>query len=433
MKLDFTQLAKTVSPSFYPLLTNQSRYLILWGGAGSGKSVFISQKIILRVLKAIEGRYKEKFLVLRKTQPAAKRSVAAELKARLDEWGLKDLYKFNQTELVFTFAGGSQILCGGLDDSEKIKSIQGITGVWIEEATEISFDDFTQVNLRLRGITPRYKQIMISFNPIDFQHWLKKRFFDENPTPDKTTTHHSTYKDNPFDKTYNETLDSLTDANHIAVYKKGLWGQLKGLVYADYTLIKTWPERFEYHGYGLDFGYSNHPTALIECGIDGDKAYFREHIYDKGLANNVIGDRMGICLPDSSSVVVADCAEPKSIDEIYRMGYNIHPCKKGKDSINNGIQRVKQYKIHVHESSINLIKEFNAYKWAEDKNGNMLNKPVDAFNHALDAGRYILTHLVGMTTATVDFSCKDEKAERKEYLESDDYDEYEDEQLWEER
>ena len=194
MKLDFRQLAKTVSPSFYPLLTNQDRYLVLWGGAGSGKSVFISQKIILRILKAIEGGYKEKFLILRKTQPAAKRSVAAELKARLDEWGLGALYKFNATELIFKFAGGSQILCGGLDDPEKIKSIQGITGIWIEEATETSFDDFTQCNLRLRGITPRYKQIIVSFNPIDFQHWLKKRFFDENPTADETTCHHSTTK-----------------------------------------------------------------------------------------------------------------------------------------------------------------------------------------------------------------------------------------------
>ena len=430
MKLDFTQLKKTISPAFYPLLTDQKRYLVLWGGAGSGKSVFISQKIILRILKAIEGGYKEKFLVLRKTQPAAKRSVAAELKARLDEWGLQALYKFNETQLVFKFPGGSQIICMGLDDPEKIKSIQGITGVWIEEATEISFDDFTQVNLRLRGIVPRYMQIMISFNPIDFQHWIKKRFFDENPKPDETTCHHSTYLDNPFDKTYDNTLDSLTDSNHITVYKDGKWGQLKGLIYDNYELIKEWPTRFEHHGYGLDFGYSNHPTSLVEVGIRGDEAYLREHIYDKGLTNDDIAGNMAVCLSGDSNPVVADCAEPKSIEEIYRHGFNIHPCKKGKDSIVNGIQRVKQYKLHVHESSINTIKELNAYKWAEDKNGNMLNKPVDAFNHSMDAMRYILTHLVGMQTATMEITHDDPKEERKKKMNAEGYEMINDEDVW---
>ena len=430
MKLDFTQLRKTISPAFYPLLTDQSRYLVLWGGAGSGKSVFVSQKIILRILKAIESGYKEKFLILRKTQPAAKRSVAAELKARLDEWKLGSLFKFNQTELVFTFAGGSQILCGGLDDPEKIKSIQGITGVWIEEATEISFDDFTQVNLRLRGITPRYKQIIVSFNPIDFQHWLKKRFFDENPTPDQTSTHHSTYLDNPFDKTYNETLDSLTDANHITVYKDGLWGQLKGLIYPDYALIKDWPDRLQFHGRGLDFGYSNDETGLIEVGVAGDSVFARELIYKTRLTNQDICEEMiglGISPED---VISADCAEPKSIEEIYRQGFNIHPCTKGKDSVNFGIQRVKQYRLHVTEGSINLIKELNAYKWGEDKNGNQTKKPVDAYNHLLDPLRYILTHLVGMPTATVDISGRDEKEERKEILNAEDYDMMNDEVVW---
>ena len=170
----------------------------------------------------------------------------------------------------------------------------------------------------------------------------------------------------------------------------------------------------------------------MEVGVDGEDVFIREHIYSKGLTNEDICAEMSRLPIDAGACIVADCAEPKSIEEIYRQGFNVHGCKKGKDSINNGIQRVKQYKLHVHESSINTIKELNAYKWAEDKNGNMLNKPVDAFNHSMDAMRYILTHLVGMVQGTVEFSEIDLKEERKELLQGEDYDEYTDEELWEE-
>ena len=463
MKFDLTKLKKTTNESFWPLYTNKDDIIVLCGGGDSGKSWFAADKLALRTLRAAEKGYKHKILVVRKTQPAVAKSAFDLAWKSCNKLGLKPPYASRVSNpMTIRNRWDSEYIFMGMDDPEKIKSIEGVTIIWCEEATELNVKDFWQLTIRLRGQLPDYAQIMLSFNPIDEQNWVKKEFFD--PAPNRTdvtpadwpsnmtryeilvevdnfkfkqyvTIHRSTYHDNKFATARDIAVlegYKYKDANFYKVYCLGEWGVLKGLVYENWDTIKTWPERFEYHGYGLDFGYSNHPSALVECGVRGDEVYIREHIYDKGLTNDAIADKMGICLDTDSGTVVADCAEPKSIEEIYRRGFNIHPCKKGKDSINNGIQRVKQYKLHVHESSINTIKELNAYKWAEDKNGNMLNKPVDAFNHSMDAMRYILTHLVGMVKGTVEFSEIDPKEERKEYLQVEDYDEYTDEELWEE-
>jgi len=223
MELDLNNLEAVTNSSFYPLYKCKDRYLVLWGGAGSGKSYFAAEKILVRCLFGLANGIKHKFLCLRKTQPAARKSIFALFQEYISEWGLSSIVKPNRSTMEFTFPNGSQILCGGLDDPEKLKSIQGVTSVWLEEATEINAEDFTQVDLRLRGQTPSYKQIIISFNPVSETSWVKKRFFDrfkatniidpELPGTDRrktvvkvggktlevyTTLHHSTYKDNRF-------------------------------------------------------------------------------------------------------------------------------------------------------------------------------------------------------------------------------------------
>ena len=461
MKFDLTNLKEITNSTFYPLYMNRDRYIVLCGGGDSGKSWFAADKLSARTLVAARDGYKHRFLVVRKTQPAIKGSAYKLAWSSWDKFGMKPPIASkiaNPMELRNRW--GTEYSFLGMDDPEKIKSIEGITGVWLEEPTELNAKDFWQIDLRLRGPTPSYKQIILSFNPIDEQNWIKKEFFDprDNVTdvtpPDwpsnmtrkrivievegrelveYATIHRSTYHDNRFATDADIAIlegYKYKDENYYKVYCLGEWGVLRGLIYENYTLIKTWPTRFEYHGYGLDFGYSNHPTAVVECGVDGDSIYIREHIYGKGLTNQAIGANLTECGISPDSVIVGDSAEPKSIEEIYRQGFNIHPCKKGTDSIRNGIARVKQYNLHVHESSINTIKELNAYKWAEDKNGIMLNKPVDAFNHSMDAMRYILTHLVGMPTATVDISGYDPKEERKEILNAEDYDMMNDDAVW---
>ena len=428
MKLDFKNLPRLINPKFYPLLSDRHRYLVIWGGAGSGKSYSTAQKLILRILKAMDGGYVEKFLVLRKTKPAARESVFALFQEVMKAWKISGLAKINKTNMGIEFAGGSRIMCSGLDEPEKIKSIQGITSIWIEEATEFTENDFSQLNLRLRGTTPSYKQIILTFNPVDIHGWIKTHFFDENKSPEKTLCHHSVYTDNKFDTEYGDTLNDLTDKNHILIYRDGKWGELKGLVYENYKETDEWPEQdFDCHGYGLDFGYSNSPSACAELGFIRDKVYIRELLYEKGLTNDEIAARLNI---NTQSYICADSAEPKSIAELQQCGMLVIPCTKGPDSIVHGIQRVKQFKLHIHSSSINLLRELKAYKWAEDKEGKLLNKPVDAFNHLLDAVRYSLVNLKGMTQASVTFEIEDKKAERKAEMNKEDYAMVNDEAVW---
>jgi len=433
MDINLEKLEEVTNPTFFPLFMNQDRYLVLWGGAGSGKSYFCAEKTLVRILRGMENDIKHKALILRKTKPAARASVFTLFMEYIDKWGLRPIIKVFYVTMTFRFANGSEIICAGLDDPEKIKSIQGITMIWLEEPTELTIDDFTQIDLRLRGKTPTYKQILFSFNPISETNWIKQRFFDDVAgietveRTDKiirkkailklgqkrseiyTTIHHSTYRDNRFiDLEYANILENLInqDQNYYNVYNLGKWGVLRGIIYNNWQIVKAgeWPDSKHYDsfGYGLDFGYSNNPTACLAAGFIGDCCYIREMIYEKALTNPMIVRKLKAFV-DPFTVICADSAEPKSIEEIKQGQLNVWPCKKGPDSVVHGIQRVKQFKIFVHEDSVNTIKEFETYKWAEDKDGMQLNKPVDFMNHSMDAMRYIIVHLKGAILATAEF------------------------------
>lgn len=214
------QWDEKINEVYYPLLFNEDRYLVLMGGAGSGKSVFAAQKIIGRCLKE-----RHRFLIIRKVSDTLKDSVFKLIVGRLSDMGILGLCEVNKTEKTITFPNKSEILMKGLDDPEKIKSIAGITGIWVEEATELQSEDFDQLDLRLRGETPSYKQIIFSFNPISEQSWLKARFFDD--PPESCTTLVTTYEHNHFiDPEYRDILElkAKTNPNFYRVYKLGQWG-----------------------------------------------------------------------------------------------------------------------------------------------------------------------------------------------------------------
>ncbi|WP_211749917.1 PBSX family phage terminase large subunit [Paenibacillus sp. Marseille-Q4541] len=226
INIDLTELPTLTNDTFYPLYTNKDRYLVLMGGGGSGKSVFTAQKIVLRTLT----EKKHRILVLRKVAKTLRESVFMELKNAIYRWGLEKLFKIpkgTSSELHISCINGNEILFAGLDDVEKLKSISGITSVWMEEASECSPEDFRQLDIRLRGRTLHYKQMMITFNPIDINHWLKKEFFDiKKPN---ATTIHSTYKNNKFlDKEAIAVLEAFkeTDPYFYQVYALGEWGVL---------------------------------------------------------------------------------------------------------------------------------------------------------------------------------------------------------------
>jgi len=281
-----------------------------------------------------------------------------------------------------------------LDDPEKLKSFEKINYVWAEELTELTKKDYMQLNIRCRGEnTNGPNRVFGSFNPIEKPglEWLKA--LTENP-PENVDVSHSTYKDNPFlDDIYTNELEALKelDETYHKIYALGLWAIAKNIVYSNWQISpeSAWPEDLIRIGYGLDFGY-NSPTALIEIGIKGNEAYERELLYETHLTNQELIERLKTLIPNRKRLIVGDSAEPDRIQEIRLAGFNIIECDKGKDSIRLGIDRVKRYRCHLMESSVNLIDEKKTYKWKEDGDGNPLDEPVDFKNHLMDAERYLL-------------------------------------------
>jgi len=386
--INLRSLYKTMNAVYIPYLKDKARYFICYGGAGSGKSHFIAQKWLFRIVLGYMTGKKHKVLALRKTQPAVRRSVFALFQTYITRWRLNSLCKVNKQEMTITFSNGSEILCMGLDDPEKIKSIEGVTGIWVEEATEFTEEDITQLDLRLRGKTDSYKQIILSFNPISIESWIKARFFDaivQNCTILKTT-----YRDNRFlDDEYISVLENIPDEMLKQIYKEGEWGILKGLIYTNWEVVKEFPDFVKQTRYGLDFGY-NHPSALIKCGIyDRDYLFIDEIVYQRELTNPQLIETIKNEIGVPSEDVVCDCAEPDRIQEFFNAGFNAYGCKKGKDSVRFGISKVKSFKkIYITERSVNVIKEIKQYKWKEDKNGKALDEPVDFMDDAMAAIRY---------------------------------------------
>jgi phage terminase large subunit len=361
------------------------------GGAGSGKSVFAAQKILYRIMK----ERNHKFLVIRKVAKTQRNSCFQLFKDIISDWKLDKLADPAKTELIINFpAFNSQIIFLGLDDPEKLKSIAGITGIWIEESTELSWDDFKQINLRLRGITEFYKQIILTFNPIDANHWLKRVFFDTEQK--KAFVLKTTYKDNKFlDEEYKQELESLinSDTNFYRVYCQGEWGVLENIIFNNWKVEKTDPEitRNINHFYGLDFGFTSSPSAFLKIGMKENTIYIMEEFYESKLTNISLSEKIKPIA--GNNPVVCDCAEPKSIAELRGYGLNAIACKKGKDSIIHGIQWLKSKQIIIDPSCQNFINEISGYQFRKTKDGVILNEPVPLNDHLLDALRYAIEFL----------------------------------------
>jgi len=385
INIDLTALPELTNDIYYPLYKDTNRYLVLYGGAGSGKSVFAAQKTLVRLLTEKPHR----FLVVRKVAKTLRYSVFSLFQDMITQWNLTPLFKINKSDMTITCINGNQIIFAGLDDVEKLKSIAGITGIWIEEASELEQKDFQQLDLRLRGPTKYYKQIILTFNPISALHWLKKVFFDFKK--DNATIVKSTYKDNKFiDPEYVKVLEDLKnqDETYYKIYALGEWGVLGNLVYTNYVVedIPLNDESYNAIYYGLDFGY-NDPSALIKIGWKDSEIYVLDEIYERHLTNTEL---IKLCESkvDKKHLIIADSAEPDRIQEFKKAGFRIQPCTKGKDSVKFGIDWLKRRKIHIHPSCVNTIKEIQTYKYKENKDGNVLDEPVDFNDHAMAALRY---------------------------------------------
>lgn len=378
------------------------RIEVYMGGAGSGKSYGATQKIYLKALNE-----KRTVLVIRKIQRTIKHSIWALMLNHIRSSGYYDQCRINRSDFEIELPNGSIFIFKGLDDEEKIKSIDGITDIVVEEATELTEDEFTQLNLRLRALVD-YPQIYLMFNPISKKNWVYTYFFT-GEIPLNARIIKTTYKDNKFlSADYIAELERLQYRNpaYYRIYTLGEFATLDKLVFPTYT-TKIISEN-EVKGLpifiGLDFGYINDPSALVWGNIDTvkKKIYVTGEYVRKGMKNDEIAETM-IDLGIHKDKSYGDCAERKSIDEIREKGINIDPTEKGKGSIIHGIQWIQQYELIVDERCYKVIEELENYTWKKDKKtGEYINEPVDTFNHTLDAIRYGLNkYIKGIKTPKV--------------------------------
>lgn len=390
---------------YLPYLNDYSRrYNIYYGGAGSGKSVFIAQKLILKALKD-----KRKVLVVRKVGRTLKDSVFDLIIETLKKWQLYNGCKVNLSTYTVELANGSLFLFKGMDDSEKIKSITDISDIWCEEATELAEDDFTQLDLRLRAMAANL-QIYCSFNPTSKLNWVYKRFFAPEVEIDTDTTFilKTTYKDNKFlPADYVAALEAKvkTNPNYYKIYTLGEFTTLDKLVFYNWKI-----QAFDYTEIkgqlmcGLDFGFISDVSAFVASLMDEENK--RIYVFREWRGTNKTNQELAEIISTlgfSKSVIIADSAEQKSIEEIKRAGVlKIKPCTKGAGSIIYGIQKLQNYEIIIHPNCTGLIGEMNSYTWKKDKlTGEYTNTPVDFANHSIDALRYSL-QCVGVKLKALD-------------------------------
>lgn len=308
----------------------------------------------------------------------------------------------NKTTQRITLPNNSEILFTGIDDQEKLKSITGITDIWVEEATEITKEDFLQLNLRLRAKQPNL-QLFCSFNPVSKANWVYKFWFSDEAKVDKDTTFilHTTYKDNRFlPKEYVDAIESYkeTDLTYYKIYALGEFASLDKLVFTNWEIgvspyeeLHSLPSQIELLC-GLDFGFVNDITAFTSSLLDEENKtiYIFNAWGNTGMLNKQIAERI-IDTGYSKALIMADSSEPKSIEEIKECGvHRIKGAKKGKGSILAGIQKLKAYKIVISPELDGVIEEFSNYSWKKDKSGEYINEPVDEWNHYIDALRYSL-------------------------------------------
>ena len=390
--------------TYIPYLSDYShRYEIYYGGAGSGKSVFIAQKILFKALND-----KRKVLIIRKTLNSQKDSCWRLMLEQLDQWQVRQYCKVRITDYAIELPNKSVLLFKGLDDSERIKSIVGITDIWIEEATELTEEDYDQLDLRLRA-RAKDLQMFVSFNPISKVNYVYRKWFAETAeVGEDTLIVKTTYKDNRFlPDEYIRSLEKRihTNPTYYRIYALGEFCSLDKLVYNNWQVEDFEPPKDGKLVVGLDFGFTNDPTAIVASIVKGDDIYIFREFTGTGKTNQQIAEiitGMGF----AKSTIIADSAEPKSVAEIRRCGIQrIRESQKGKDSIIHGIQRLQGYNIHVHPSCENIIMELENYSWIKDKlTGEYTNRPVDMFNHSLDALRYSLQALDNHKFTAVDKS-----------------------------
>ena len=400
MNINHLKLPEVVGKGYATFWNFKGRYRVCKGSRASKKSKTTALWYIVNMMK----HPKANLLVVRKSYRTLKDSCFTELRWAINRLGVDDFwdYRLNPLEIIYK-PTGQKIYFRGLDDPLKVTSITVDVGslcwLWVEEAYEITKEsDFDMLDESIRGQVPDglFKQVTLTFNPWNERHWLKKRFFDtKDPDTLAITTN---YLCNEWlDKADFAVFERMKQHNPRRYNVAGLgnWGVIDGVIYERWKeeafSLNDLPKDAQ-PAFGLDFGYTNDPTALF-CGyvsIEQKRLYVWDELYKKGLSNKAIYDEI-LKLGYTKERITADCAEPKSIDELKGLGIRrIEPAKKGKDSVNNGIQWIQDLEVIIHPRCVNFLLEISLYSWKKDKFGKALNEPEDDNNHLMDAMRYAL-------------------------------------------
>jgi phage terminase large subunit len=361
---------------FRHLENSNKRIVIEQGGTRSGKTYNILMWIIFGYALKQRGKTVS---ICRKTYPALRATAMRDFIEILKAYELYNEKSHNKSSGEY-WLNGNLIEFISLDQPQKVRGRKRNL-LFVNEANELFFEDWQQLIFRTT------ERAILDYNPSDEFHFI----YDKIKLREDADFYITTYKDNPFLEV--ETIKEIErlkdiDENYWKIYGLGEIGTSKSIIFKinECDLI---PDTAEFLSYGMDYGYSNDPTTMIGVWKKGDDLYIKEFLYRTGMTNKDIHDflkQMNI----GRNQIYGDSAEPKTIDELYRFGWNIKPATKGQGSVNIGIDMMKRYRLNVTKDSINTIKEFRNYKWQEDKNGHILNSPVDMFNHSIDAVRYAL-------------------------------------------
>jgi len=376
----------STTTTFEHIMESNHRVVQCIGGTRSGKSFGISQYLIVQALES-----KKDISVVRKTIPSLKRTNIRDFKEIMLEIGIWKEDNFNVSERVYKFDNGSQFTFVNTDDPDKLRGFKSDL-LWLDEASEIDEQSYFQLSIRTSG------KIILSYNPtVSPFHFLR--------TMSDCDRYVTTYKDNPFlPAEMVKSIEELEVKNPKlwSIYGKGEFTANDKAIY-QFNIVEDFDEtQTDFVGFGLDWGYSQDPTAIVAVYKgSGNNLYVEEVLYEKGLVLRDIGDRLNKFGIDKSYEIWCDSSEPRSVEELYRMGFNSKPVKKGPNSIKFGISVLQNWNINVLKSSQNLINEMYSYQYATDKHGYTTDTPEEGLDHLMDALRY-----VGLMKLT-------QKAERK--------------------
>jgi phage terminase large subunit len=342
------------------------------GGTRSGKTYAILQWIIVQCLQS-----KQEVTIVRRTLPSAKRTVIKDFKDVMQSMGIFSEHLWNISDRIYNFDNNSTISFISTDDAEKLRGLKSSI-LWLEEANEIDEESYFQLQIRTTG------PIILSYNPtISPFHWIRQM--------EDCSRYFTTYRNNPYlERTVVRAIEELKTTNPKAWKIYGL-GEYTGNERAIFQFDTTeWiDEEAELVGIGIDFGFASDPTAIVSVFRNGDNIHLVENCYEKAMLTKEIAEKLKEIVGNTRTEIIADSAEPRLIEELYREGLNIKAVKKGPDSISFGIQLMQGYKLHIPKSCQNLVNEFYSYQWAIDKHQHTTDKPEGGLDHLIDAARYV--------------------------------------------